>query len=470
MPLPASTTAYDEALAFLFSRIDYERAPPVPYGARDFKLDRMHDLLHRLGNPHRRLRIVHVAGTKGKGSTAAMLASVLTAAGYRTGLFSSPHLHQVEERIRIDGEPCYAARLAELVARVQPLAQEMDCEALAASPPDRGPTYFELTTAMALVHFNDQKVDAAVLEVGLGGRLDSTNVCQPAVAVITSISFDHMRQLGNTLSAIAWEKAGIVKPGVPTVSGVVEEEPRRAIAEVCAERGSPLCELGRDFSFEYHAPRGLEHCAAKAQLDFHYRLPGRELELRGLELGLVGRHQAANASVALATLLELRRQGWNIPEPALRAGLSELNWPARVEVIARRPAVVLDAAHNVASAAALLATLEESFAARRRMLVFATTRDKDARGMLALLLPHFDRVIFTRYWNNPRGIAAEELAALAADLPGGQRLLCHDTAAAWDEVHRLAAPEDLICITGSFFLAAEMRRHALERPLISQTR
>jgi dihydrofolate synthase/folylpolyglutamate synthase len=464
----AAVTDHDEALAFLFGRIDYERTATLPYGARDFKLDRMRELLDRLGNPQATLPIVHVAGTKGKGSTSAMIASVLSAAGYRTGLFSSPHLERVEERLRIDGQSCTADDLVKLVRRIRPTVEAMD--AVTASPHvPAGPTYFEINTALALMHFAARQADAVVLEVGLGGRLDSTNVCQPRVAVITSISFDHMKQLGDTLSAIAWEKAGIVKPGVPTVSGVLPDEPRQTIRAVCHERGSRLVELGQDFEFAYRPPRHLEQSGTRGQIDFRYLTPDRQREIAGIELGLLGQHQAANAAVALSTLVELESQEWDIPEAAIRRGLADIAWPARVEVVARRPTVLIDAAHNVASVEALLQTLDESFSARRRLLVFATTKDKDARGMLQCLLPQFDEVIFTRYANNPRSISPEELARMATELTGREFSTTNDTLLAWDLVRAWAGPDDLVCITGSFFLAGEMRAIVEQRPLQETT-
>ena len=223
--------AYDDALALLWERIDYERASGVVYGESEYKLDRMRELLARLGNPQSSAPIVHVAGTKGKGSTAAMTAAVLSAAGYRTGLFSSPHLKRVEERMAIDGQLCPEAEFLKLARRLRPIVADMDAQAARTSG-EVGPTYFELTTAVALLHFATQQVDAMVLEVGMGGRLDSTNVCSSTVSVITSISFDHTRQLGHTLALIAREKAGIIKPGVPVVSGVVADEPRGVIEEV----------------------------------------------------------------------------------------------------------------------------------------------------------------------------------------------------------------------------------------------
>jgi dihydrofolate synthase/folylpolyglutamate synthase len=447
----------DVAVQFLNRRIDYERALVVPYGNRDFRLDRMRELLARLGNPQHALKIVHVAGTKGKGSTASMIASVLSAAGYRTGLYSSPHLERVEERFMIDGQICPRADLAELVGRIRPVVEAMDGEASAGQRDITPLTYFEITTALALVRFALARVDAAVLEVGMGGRLDSTNVCQPLVSIITSISYDHTQQLGSTLAEIAREKAGIIKPGVPVVSGVSEDEPRGVIAATARQHKSRLLELGRVFDFEYRPPRALDEQPALGQMDFTYHADGMTQTVDGLELALVGRHQAANAAVCMAALAELARGGFEIPESAVRRGLAEVRWPARIELVRSRPAVVLDSAHNVASVGALVEVLEESCSSPRRLLVFATTRDKDVRGMLEVLLPRFDEVIFTRYWANPRGVPPEELDRLAGELSPIRRHICTDPATAWRLARQLATEQHLVCITGSLFLAAEMR-------------
>ena len=449
----------EAALRFLVDRINYERMQSMPCAEEAFKLDRMRELLRRLGNPQNGLPIVHVAGTKGKGSTAAMIAAALSAAGYRTGLFTSPHLDRVEERIAVDGRPCSGDELAELVEQVRPAVEALDRAAAEGDPPEHGPTYFEIVTALALRHFARRRVDAAVLEVGLGGRLDSTNVCTPLVSVITSISFDHTKQLGSTLAAIAAEKAGIIKPGAPVVSGVTADEPREVIRQIAAEHGCRLIEQGVDFDFRYTPPRHLEQAASPGRVEYWISVAeGRSGEGTGFALGLLGRHQAANAAVALAALGELRRTGWTIPEAAVRTALADLSWPARVEVVARRPVVVLDAAHNGASIEALVEVLDESFSVRRRLLIFATTREKDLRGMLGHLLGRFDHIVFTRYLSNPRAVRPEELQALALELSGRHYPVCAEPAEAWDSICHLAGSEDLICVAGSFFIAAEMRR------------
>lgn len=456
------------AREFLQQRIDYERFTRIPDPARAFRLDRMRSLLAKLGNPQDALPIIHIAGTKGKGSTSAMIAAVLSAAGYRTGLFTSPHLESVEERIAIDGRQCTATEFDALIEAVRPAVEELDRSAGENAFGDIGPTYFEILTAVALLFFKQREATAVVLEVGLGGRLDSTNVCTPRVSVITSISFDHTAQLGNTLQSIAREKAGIIKPGVPVVSGVVEEEPRDEIRRIAEANGSRLVEAEVDFRYEYSPPKHLEREPQCGILEFIAISPLPLVEGQGVraespvinryDLSLLGRHQAANAAVVLAVVNELRRQGWKISDEALRRGLAEVRLPGRVEVVSRRPAVVLDSAHNTASIAALIATLDESFSARRRILIFAATREKDNRGMMQLLLDAFDDIFLTHYTSNPRFVPPEELAELTRELTG-RRLATYDSPVeAWKIAVKNASPEDLICIAGSFFLAGEMRK------------
>jgi len=434
------------------ARINYERTG-VPYQARQLKLDRMRQLLTRLGQPDAGMKIVHVAGTKGKGSTSAMIAAVLTAAGYRTGVFSSPHLEQIEERFAVDGQSCTSDELVALVNRMIPVVRAMDEEATADGDPTAGPTYFEITTAMALVHFVEYQVDAAVLEVGLGGRLDSTNVCLPVVSIITSISFDHMRQLGNTLASIAGEKAGIVKPGVPVVCGVTDMEPQAVIAQTARDHGCRLIQLGRDFTFEYRAKSRI------AELDFHYMVATQEHHLNSLTLAMPGRHQAANAAIALATICELRHQGWCISNDAIRSGLSRAALPGRVEITSGDPTIVLDTAHNPASARALVETLDE-LPRSRRTLILSISHDKDVPAVVSELATHFDRIVVTEYQENPRAVPAVELLKTVAEAVGRRPIdvvLRATPHKAWQLAIDSAAPGECICIAGSFYLAAEMR-------------
>ncbi len=482
MTNPLEPLSRDAALAYLLGRIDYERSPRFPYQASALKLARMRELLSRLGDPHKRYPIVHVAGTKGKGSTSAMIASILSAAGYRTGLYTSPHLDQVEERMTIDGSPCSDKEFAHLITRLREAVDPMDRRAGSNGGYEQGPTYFEITTAAAMLHFAQREVDAAVLEVGLGGRLDSTNVCQPQVSVITSISFDHTRQLGNTLAAIAGEKAGIIKPKVPIVSGVTAAEPADVIRDRAHRLGCRCFEIERDFQVVYRGV-ALENgfattspTAARLVTRFDYA-DGSETDSGGLSdlrTGLLGRHQAANAAVAVATIRRLQQQGWEIPDTAVREGLAQVRVPARSELVQHHPPVIVDAAHNVASIRALVDVLDEVFPnGQSRILIFATSRDKDLAGMLRCLLPKFSHIILTRYLNNPRYVEPAELKQLADEIaenePGMSRQVLVEAcpAAAWSAAEALATGDQLICVTGSFFLAAEIRSLARTSPLKS---
>ena len=340
------------ALEFLYGRIDYERNAVIPYRSRAFKLDRMRELLSRLSNPHHAVKVVHVAGTKGKGSTCAMISAALSAAGYGVGMYTSPHLERLEERFRFAGEPCSQDELVELAAQVHPVVMAMDREAASSSAAEAGPTYFEVTTAMALLYFCHRAVDLAVVEVGLGGRLDSTNVCLPVASVITSISFDHTKQLGQTLQRIASEKAGIIKPGVPVISGVSAAEPRKPIREAARQWGCQLFEIGRDFdAIENTNPSDVPFRPGIFRNRMDYR-QSPAIYLSELEVNLAGQHQLENAAVAIATLHTLRQDGWEVNEPSIRSGLAGVQWPARAEIFPCRPIIVLDTAHNVASMAA----------------------------------------------------------------------------------------------------------------------
>ena len=454
---------------FLHSRIDYERVDSIPYRSRVFKLDRMRDLLARLGHPHHRVHIVHIAGTKGKGSTAAMIASVMDAAGYRTGLFTSPHLDRIEERFVVAGRACSENEFIDLVAQVERVVSEMDSEVAASSAAETGPTYFEITTAIALLYFCQGKVDLAVMEVGLGGRLDSTNVCLPLVTAITSISLDHTTQLGNTVGEIATEKSGIIKPNVPVVSGVRENVASDVIEKTARHRDAPLFMLGHDFDFEYALDWTTEEMRRPLSR-ITYREPDTRFEMEDIQVGLPGKHQASNASVAIAVLGQLRKIGWKINEGAIRDGLANVSWPARVEVFDNQPMVVVDGAHNVASIEALIDVLRDLAPHQPRRLIFATSSDKDVDGMLQRLLPEFESIVFTRFLNNPRSISPDRLAQQARNhLENGackslnvEIAIRPDPRSTWQLTTDKSAANDLICITGSFFIAAELRQLARE--------
>jgi dihydrofolate synthase / folylpolyglutamate synthase len=443
---------YQDRLDFLYSRLNYEWVGMPDYPA-ELRLTRMRRLMRRLGDPHLGQRIVHIAGTKGKGSTAAMVASALTASGICTALYCSPHLHRLEERYTIDGICATEAELIDLIDVVREAVEQLDLED--AYYNHRGATFFEITTAMAFLYFARRDVGAVVLEVGMGGRLDSTNVVHPLLSVITSISFDHTRQLGKTLGAIATEKAGILKRGRPAVSGVRDSEARRSIRRLAEMRRCRLYELDSDFVYEsISPPLPLTRPTAGEVAVRTWRS-----DWGTLSLPLLGSHQAHNAAVALATLdaLAEAEPGLSVTREEVMRGFGALRFPARVEVLGQNPCLVIDGAHNAASAEALAETLRTCFPPCGRTLVFGTTRDKDLPGQLRALLPEFDEVIATRYLDNPRYVPVDAVVATISELTGQTVHTAADPAEALELARRLTPPSGLICVTGSLFLAAEAR-------------
>jgi len=436
-----------QAVEFLLGRVDYERISAA-LSASDFKLDRMRHLLEKVGNPQDRIPAVHVAGTKGKGSTCAMMAGALSAAGYRTGLFTSPHVERFEERVQINGELIDEVALVTHARRLAEVTEEIDRERGAMQP-----TFFELTTALAWLWFESRGVQIAVMEVGLGGRLDSTNICRPAVCVLTTISRDHMHILGSRLAEIAAEKAGIIKPGVPVISGVTGAEAAEVIEQTAARRAAPLDLIGREFHVEDGHPTEASRCG-RTGTPIRVRTPDAGIDVQPARPGA---HQVHNTALAVAALLKLRQSGWNIPDRAIQSGVRDLKWPVRIEVVCENPLVVIDAAHNWASAQALLKTLEAMPVSGRRVLIFATSRDKDVGGLLRLLVPRFDSVVLTRFVKNPRACPVSQLRELTAGLSVRPVHFAEQPEVAWRLAQRLVGENGLICAAGSFFLAAEIK-------------
>ncbi|MDB5386624.1 MAG: FolC bifunctional protein [Planctomycetaceae bacterium] len=444
--MPQPFTTYEQALDFLYNRINYERVQSSAYSAGDFKLNRMRGLLELLGNPQNQIPAVHIAGTKGKGSTAVMTASILRTAGFRVGLFTSPHLSRFEERMQVNGRQPTEAEVVDLVNQLLPPVAQLDQQLGGMSP-----TYFELTTAMSWLFFRQENSEIAVLEVGLGGRLDATNVCHPEVCIITSISRDHTHLLGSELQQIAREKAGIIKQGIPVVSGVFNSPAKEAIEEVCIQRQAPLRLLSRDARYQFEAQSESSETVEISLEESNGKTLNR------LPVPLLGEHQAHNAALAVMAIQELSKKGWEVSDNAIRDGLRRIHWPARIEVVSRDPITIIDAAHNWASVSALIRTLDQQFPNQRRIAIFAATQDKDVTGLLRQILPQFETVILTCYRSNPRGVPAEELFALARALGGRCVHLAVNPQEAWELATQLALPEDLICISGSFFIAAELR-------------
>lgn len=444
---------YRACLDFLFGRLNYERVGMPRKGAGDLRLGRMRRFLRELGDPQEAFQIVHVAGTKGKGSTSAMIAAALSASGRKTGLFCSPHLERLEERFVLDGQAATPDELIELTRAVRPTVERLDNESR--RPPL---TFFEITAAMGLIHFLRREAEIVVLEVGMGGRLDSTNSVRPILSLITSISLDHTRQLGTTLEAIAREKAGIIKRGRPSLSGVRDADARRSIDRAARKVGSLLRTIDDDYQYEYLPPERPLTRPAPGRV----RVRTWRTDWGEFELPLLGPHQAQNAALALASLDALAEQGIVVEADDVRLGFANLRWPARVEVFGDGPWLVIDGAHNVASAEALAETLRVCFPETPRTLVFGTSRDKDLAGQLRALLPLFDKVVAARYVLNPRAVDPEEIARCARSLGCADLGVAPHPEAALALAFEPRFANPLVCLTGSLFLAAEARAVVLK--------
>ncbi|MBI2288312.1 MAG: bifunctional folylpolyglutamate synthase/dihydrofolate synthase [Chloroflexi bacterium] len=439
---------YQQALDYIYSFIDYEREPG-PRDASRYDLRRIEELLARLGNPHLRAKTVHIAGTKGKGSVAAMIASVLTASGYTTGLNTSPHLHIFNERIRVDDRLISNEELVALVEKIKPEVKAVNEKATYGKL-----TTFELITALAFAYFELKGVDFQVIEVGLGGRVDATNVVRPDVCVITSISYDHMEVLGNTLTAITTEKAGIIKPNCVVVSSPQVAEAAAVIEQTCRNRQAKLVRVGSDVTWQ-----SLGFDANQQSL----RVKGR-LGSYQLSIPLLGQHQMDNAATAVAALEVLVERGFAISGESIAKGLAQVNWPGRLQVLGRHPLLVVDGAHNPYSAGKLRQALEQYFKFDRAILIIGVSSDKGLAGMFSELSPLFDEVIAT-HSIHPRALAT---TAIVAELrrQGVAARATEDISSALPLALTLAGENDLICVTGSLFVVAgaiEQAEHLVPR-------
>lgn len=445
----------DDAVQWLYDRIDYERIRPTP-ALNPFRLERIERLLKRIGSPQERIPAIHIAGTKGKGSTAAMVDSILQASGIRAGLFTSPHIAQFEERMRVSGRMPHPDQLTRLVSKLAEMLHESELETS-----DRIPTFFEITTLLAWMLFDEEGVEIAVLETGLGGRLDCTNVCRPLVTVITSIGLDHTHILGDTLSLIAAEKAGILKAGVSVVQGQLPEVADIVVTTHAQALGCRQFICGREFAWHVDHPDNQLSARPRSQ-KICVVTPTRNFD--ALTIPLLGQHQAHNASLAVMTAELLRDAGYGqINDAAVSHGLRTTHWPLRFEVFDQHPTIVLDAAHNPDSMKAVANVLTGSeWSNRRRVLVFAAASDKDADCMIEIIRPHFDDVVFTRFMGNPRSRPPEELLSIALELHHDSRpaTRCHvaqNPETAVLHARELAGQAGLVVVTGSIFLASEVR-------------
>jgi dihydrofolate synthase / folylpolyglutamate synthase len=427
---------FDETLSYL-------------YGLQKFGtklgLENTLSLMGLLGRPHEKARFLHVTGTNGKGSVSALASSALIAAGHRTGLYTSPHLVSFTERIKVNGAEVSEQGVVELADRLRGLVDE--------NMPELKPTFFEFTTAMAMDYFAREGAEVVVLEVGMGGRLDSTNVALPECSVITNVELEHTEYLGGTIQEIASEKAGIIKPGVPLVTTEARPATLDYLKGVCAGRGSDIFVLGRDFDFRF---KGCTWERGRVVQVMDWFGPGGDIP--DLEIRLVGEHQLVNAAAAACAIAVMDRRGVKAGHDAVREGFRNAAWPGRLEVVSDRPLTVLDGAHNTASAAKLAAAVNKYFQGRYRrlILVAGVLSDKDSGSMLALLAPLADEVVLTQA-DYARATPADELLSM---LPSGALAVVKKSVPeAVGYAFSAASPEDMVLIAGSLYVVGEAKAY-----------
>jgi dihydrofolate synthase/folylpolyglutamate synthase len=433
---------YESAVRYLLS-LGRELAAPTQAAAAKFNLENITILLERLGRPDRAYPCVHIAGTNGKGSTAAYLEKILRDAGFRTGLNTSPHLERINERVRISGEEIADERFAEIFTRIHAVIEEL----LAEGKLRAHPTYFECVTALAFEAFARERVDFAVIEVGLGGRLDATNVVTPLVSIITRIDFDHENFLGHSLREIAGEKAGILKEQVPAVFAPQLPEARVVLLERASELRCPIVETGDAFRVENES---VEHGCVGATV-----VEAANGETFSLKPQLAGRFQLQNALNALAAARILQNRQYRITDENIVNGIASTKWPGRLERLQTRPDIYLDGAHNPGAARELARFLEENFTGRKVYLIFGAMRDKAVDEVTGLLFPHAHEVIFTQP-GTPRAVSARQLAEMAGD-HARKFAVIGNAEQALESALAKAGPEDAVFITGSLYLVGELR-------------
>ena len=399
-----------------------------------FGLTQVEKILEAIGNPHTSIHSVHIGGTNGKGSTAAMMASILQHEGYRVGLYTSPHLIRFPERIKIDGKEIEEEEVSQLTGWMRERI-----EAAGIAPPF---TFFDFTTAMALLHFSRKVVDLAILEVGLGGRLDSTNVVDPLLSIVTNVEKDHEEVLGKSILKIAREKGGIIKKGRPFVTAATQPRVQRLFSEICREKGAPYFQVGKDF-----------HVTRVGEREFHYE--GLRRKLWDVKVNLSGPHQVSNAATALGAMEVLEELGYTVSTQAMMEGVRVVDWPGRLERVSSSPRVILDGAHNPAGALALRESLEKEFRFQRLTLLIGILKEKDINGILHTLAPLADHIILSRSGNERAAPAALLQKALGKN--GKKAEIVENLREAVTRGLSLTGREDLLCITGSLYMVGEAK-------------
>ena len=437
---------YSAATRWLYDHIDLERARPNRVDPKVFKLERMRSIMEALGNPEQSLRCVHVAGTNGKGSVTAMLSSALQHCGCAVGVYTSPHLVDLRERIQINGEMITHAHFTDALTQVAKVTEKLPAEY-------GSPTFFELVTATAFVYLAEQAVDIAIIETGLGGRLDSTNIITPLVSAITGIGLDHTQYLGDTVEAIAKEKAGIMKPGVPSLTIPQDDEIVEAMRAVATEIGSPFEVLGAEIEFSYRFE-------ASPQLGPHTRvgLSTDRSVFEHVPVPLPGEHQAKNCGLVLAIVDRLTECGYALPAAKVIQGLEKTEAPGRMEVLATQPRVLLDGAHNPMAVRSLIRSIGAHVPYDSMVMIFGCAADKDVDEMLRQLALGGDKIIFTKARGNPRACEPADLASRFAEISPKMFQTADSLKDAISIASRAASRDDLICVTGSFYLVGEAKK------------
>jgi len=470
-----SDQRYQDTLCFLLDRVNFEKSTDRACTKNNFQLARMAYLLELLENPQLAAPVIHVAGTKGKGSVCWLLAEAFRHNGLRTGLFTSPHLVDLEERFAIDSQAIEPGELVEIVDQIRA------ADRLCSDSPHGQPTFFELTNAIGWLAFRNHKTQVNVIEVGLGGRLDSTNVCEPELCIITSISYDHQLQLGNTLAEIAGEKAGIIKPNIPVICGARTPEASKVIQSRAEHQGSELLQLGRDFDARWTPdPKSLRARLDYTEYEYEYEYAGHPQGKQTsfeqpANVRMLGKHQCENAAIAMRAWRKLKQLGWDLQDRAIAESLAQTQVPARLEVLGLDPTWILDSAHNEASIDALVDALESYFPSRPKTILFACAKDKKAPEMLERLVASVDRIVLTQFRSNSRFTPVEKLLEIANSLVSKARradqrvatiLSCNDLPGALELVGQSAGyrsqtndPSMVYVITGSFFIASEAKAY-----------
>ena len=427
---------YTEALDYIYDLTKYG----IKLGLKNINY-----LLYLLGEPHKKLKIIHVAGTNGKGSTCSLISSILQSDGHKVGLYTSPHLVDFTERIKINHKSIDRKKVSELLERIKP-----SIEKVANTPSFGHPTFFEVITSMAFLFFFEEQIDFLVLEVGLGGRLDATNVCEPLISVITHIDYDHMDKLGNSLEEIAREKGGIIKPEGIIITSNQYNEAYNEIKKIAKEKNSLIYSIGRGINYE------IVKSDIKGVI---FNLKGIYHNYKNLHTPLLGRHQADNAATAITTIEALKIRGVNVSEKAIRYGLEKVKWTGRLEIIQNSPTLILDGAHNPSGVKIVRQALEEIFSYHRLILVLAIFSDKDYKKMIKILAPNADLIITTKA-KNPRATPPQRIAKEAAQyIEQNKIIVTENIPKAINCALSNSKKDDLICITGSLYAVGEAKRY-----------